>query len=287
MGIDKRDYMQDRRDPGLSGRWAITSVSTRLILLNVVVFVIWQFAQDHRFMRDHFLVSWSNVFEHGRVWTLITSEFSHHDVWHLAWNMLYLHWFGIELEQIYGRRNFLLLYLHGAVVASLAHVAWEHGWGSDVPALGASGAVMAIAVVTAIFYPHRKVSLWFFIPVPLWLLATIFLLGDVTGMVHRGSGVAHAAHLGGAAAGAFFYWFDLRLFASPGQVESDVAWPSAVGGFFRRLFSRRPPMRVLPPYDPETAKVDDLLRKITREGMASLSPDELAFLKAASNKKKH
>src|SRR4051812_43558635 len=108
VGLEKREYMREPRDPGLRGRWAIANVGTKIIVLNVIVFVLWQFAPT-AFMRDHFLVSWSGLFEHGRVWTLLTAAFSHQGVWHLAWNMIYLLWFGDELEQIYGRRNFLEL----------------------------------------------------------------------------------------------------------------------------------------------------------------------------------
>jgi membrane associated rhomboid family serine protease len=283
VGLEKRDYMHEPRDPGVRGRWAVASVSTKIIVLNVIVFLAWQFAPPS-IMREHFLVSWSGVFEHGRVWTLLTAAFSHQGVWHIAWNMIYLHWFGIELEQIYGRRNFTLLYIYAALVSSLAHCTWAHGWGFDNPALGASGAVMAVAVVTAIFYPHRLIYVGLF-PVPLWLLAGFMILGDFAGLTNPGSGVGHAAHLGGALAGAVFYFFDLRLFASPGQVESDAPWPG-VRAFFGSLFSRKKaaPVVVLSPREAERERVDDILRKITREGMGSLTPEERAFLEAASRR---
>ncbi len=286
MGLDKRDYMHEPKEPGLKGWWAVMSVSSKIIVLNIVVFVLWAFAPP-AIMRDHFLVSWSNVFEHGRVWTLITAAFSHQGLWHLLWNMIYLHWFGIELEQIYGRRNFLVLYVHAAIVSSLAHVAWSHGWAFDVPALGASGAVMGVVIVTAIFYPHRTISIWF-VPIPLWLLAGFKLLGDLTGMANPMSGVGHAAHLGGALAGAFFWWFDLRLFASPGQLESELSLPSprSLLAPIGKIFSRGETIPIERAFDAEGARVDDILRKITRSGMASLTEEELAFLKAASDKRK-
>ncbi|MEZ0227276.1 MAG: rhomboid family intramembrane serine protease [Planctomycetota bacterium] len=287
MGIDKRDYMHERRDPGLRGRWAVMSVSSKIILLNAIVFVLWQIAPNPRFMRDHFMMSWSGVFEHGRVWTLVTHAFSHQGFFHLLWNMAYLHYFGIELEQIYGRRNFSVLYLHGAITAGLAQTAWNHGWGVDVPGLGASGAVMAVVIVTAIFYPQRIIYV-FMVPAPLWLLAFFKLLGDLTGMVSAADGVGHAAHLGGALAGAFFWFCDLRIFASPGQVEHELSLPSARSFFaiFGRLFARREVIPIERTFDPDAARVDDILRKITREGMASLTVDERAFLEAASRKRR-
>jgi membrane associated rhomboid family serine protease len=237
-------------------------------------------------MRENFLVSWSNVFEHRRVWTLVTAAFSHEGLWHLIWNMFYLHWFALELEQIYGRRNFLLLYIYSAVVSSLAHVAWSHAQGFDVPALGASGAVMAVVVVAAIFFPSRLVTIWW-VPLPLWLLAALKLLGDFTGLFGMSDGIGHAAHLGGALAGVFFWWLDLRLFASPGQQEFLEEPFLGFRPLWRRLFSRpRPPVRELPHVEPDSAQLDEVLRKIAREGMSSLTPDELAFLNAASERRK-
>ncbi len=288
VGLEKREYMQTPREPGLTGHWAILGAGDRIILLNVLVFVLWQLPPCRPFMTDHFLVSWSGVFEHGRVWTIVTAAFSHQDLWHLVWNMVYLHWFASELEQIYGRRNFVLLYLHGAIVSSLAHAAWAHGWGWDVPALGASGAVMAVVIVTAIFYPNRTISMMWFVPLPLWLLASFKLLGDFSGLFDHGSGIGHAAHLGGALAGAFFWWFDLRLFASPGQQEYlEKPWPT-LRSVLARVFSRP---RLSPAHegaavDARTQRVDEILRKITREGMPSLTPEELAFLRDAGNKRK-
>ncbi len=301
MGVDRRDYMQPR-DAGARGWWAVASVSHRLIILNIVVFVLWQLPGLRDFMSDQFTVSWQGLFGAGRLWTPLTAAFSHQGLWHLFWNMLFLHWFGPDLEQLYGRRNFLLLYLHGGLVSSLAHVTWERGWGHDVPAIGASGAVMAVVVVTALFYPTRPIWVWF-ISVPLWLLATLKLLGDFSGLMHGGDGTAHGAHLGGALAGFLFWWLDLRLFASPGQRESDrPMWPR-LGALFTRLrmawrWRWRPglsgaggagggegatitPLR--PRVDLDTAaRVDDLLRKISQGGMASLTPEELEFLKQAS-----
>jgi membrane associated rhomboid family serine protease len=284
VSLHNRDYMQADKSPA-AGRWLGLGASHWIIVLNVIVFLLWQMTPGP-FMEENFLVGWSGLFEHGRIWTVVTAAFSHQGLYHLGWNMIFLHWFGTELEQIYGRRNFTLLYLHGAVVASLAHVAWAHRQGSDVPMLGASGAVMAVVVVTAIFYPSKPIYIYFF-SAPLWLLASFKLLGDFAGMFNHASGTSHAAHLGGAAAGVFFWWFDLRLFASPGQEYHERPWPGLGAWLGRLRLSRRAPARDGPRVDGDTAlQVDELLRKISREGMASLTPEEVAFLKGTSERYK-
>lgn len=290
MGVDRRDYMyEDRHQRALSGWWTVLSVSHKLVVINVAVFLLWQLPGLKTFMFDHFTVGWAGVFVHGRVWTLFTSAISHFDLWHLLWNMLYLHWFGPDLEQVYGRRNFLALYVLGALVSSLTHAVWSHHYGADVPALGASGAVMAVVVVAAMFFPHRTIYFMMFLPVPLWLLACFKLVGDLAGLAGGGGGVAHAAHLGGAALGLLFKVLDLRLFGSPGQ-------PEAEGARWRLPRILRLPQRPAEaaPAPPTRSKVDEataqrvdlLLEKISREGMASLTPDELAFLQQASQRYK-
>jgi membrane associated rhomboid family serine protease len=291
VGIENRDYMEDGGGPGLSGSWAVMSVSHKLIVANVVVFLAWMLLPQ-AVMRDQFLVSWAGVFEQGRVWTLLTAAFSHNGLWHLLWNMLFLHWFGPDLEQLYGRRNFLVLYLYAALVGSLGHVVYQHGWGYDVPMLGASGAVMAVVVVAAMFSPQRTILFMFVIPVPLWALASLKLLGDLAGIAGPGDGVSHAAHLGGAVAGVAYKLLDLRVFASPGERTSGglrLPWqrgrkPARTRARVRQSVAvdagpAAPASRV----DTATAgRVDDLLRKINQSGMDSLSEEELGFLREAS-----
>lgn len=218
--------MREQRPFSPQGWWATLGVTHKLIVANVIVFLAWQVA-PRWFMAAHFTVSWAGVVGHGYVWTLFTSAFSQLGLWHLLWNMLFLHWFGPDLETIYGGRNFLALYLTAALACSLAHLGYEHAWGSDIPALGASGSVMAVTVMTAMFFPHRRMLFMFFIPLPLWVMAGIMIVGDLSGAASGAYGVAHAGHLGGTAAGIAWKLLDLRPFGRPGR--------AAGRGFFERL----------------------------------------------------
>ncbi|MEZ4239015.1 MAG: rhomboid family intramembrane serine protease [Myxococcota bacterium] len=181
-----------------------------LIAVNVLVFVAWQLSRGGPMlavMSDNFTVSLEAVV-HGRVWTLLTSEFSHYATGHLFFNMFALWVFGRGAGEAIGWRNLLALYGLGAVAASVAHVGLQLVTGSPVPALGASGAVMAIAVVYALLFPNRTLLLNFFIPVPAWVAVTGYVVLDVLGVFGvSNDGVAHAAHLGGAALGAAFWWW--------------------------------------------------------------------------------
>jgi membrane associated rhomboid family serine protease len=183
-----------------------------LIAVNVVVFVMWQLARGtvlQPVMADHFLVSLESVANY-RLWTLLTCAFSQKDPVHLLFNMFGLWVFGRDVAQAVGWKALLNLYLVGGVAASVGHVLYSVVTGDLAPALGASGSVMAVSVMYACLFPNRTILLQFFIPVPAAIAVALFILLDVLGMVGGGGGIAHAAHLAGAAYGLAWWWFRVR-----------------------------------------------------------------------------
>ena len=162
------------------------------------------------FMEDHFLVSLNAVLS-LRVWTLITSCFSHQDFNHFLFNMFAFYVFGRSVGEVVGSRGLVHVYLVGGLLASLGHVAFQIITGSNVPALGASGSVMAFAVVYGATFPKRKLYLYFAIPVPAIILVVGFVVMDLMGVLGVGkSNIAHAAHLGGAFYGLAYWAFVVR-----------------------------------------------------------------------------
>ena len=188
-----------------------------LVGTNALVFTAWQVANPLT-MQRHFTTSMHNL-RNLRVWTTVTAAFSHRDFGHFATNMLGLYFFGQEIGRVLGGRRLLALYLVAGVVGSLAHVAyyetakvgWRRGLYYSPPGLGASGAVNAIVILNCLLYPSRTIYLNFLLPVPAALLGVLFILRDFSGLQNVGSGTGHAAHLGGAATGAV-YWFLLKRF---------------------------------------------------------------------------
>lgn len=296
-----------------------------LLLINVAVWLVWQFGWQsrslHRVMSDHFTCQPSGVLEHYRVWTLLTCNFSHMDAYHILFNMLFLWYLGVDVEIFYGRKNFVALYLAAGLASSVAQLGIEAMRGSDIPSLGASGSVMGIAVVAAFIDPSKTLMIWGILPVKLWLLVTIYILMDFSGVMKNGDHIAHAAHLGGAFAGFLFYKLDLRVFASRGRKSSGLLYHFKQWWRSRKFRSieggRGRPPRDIPPddrelvatkrarskragasespvlteaaarIDPETARrVDALLAKISREGMDALSMEEQEFLRQSSQKYK-
>jgi membrane associated rhomboid family serine protease len=244
--------------------------------------------------RDHVLENWllldpNKVVEHGQVWRLLTHAFCHDrlSIWHILLNMLFLYWFGCTLESMYGTREFVLFYLSAAVVAGIAYVGVDLAMGSNAPAIGASGAVMAVTMLYALHFPYETIYVMWFLPLPMWLLMVFYVIWDVHPLLLQlggeqfSTGIGHAAHLGGLAFGFLYGWFQWRL-------EPLVAWIPGMRGGTRPdpiRYRDRTTSRSLGP-DPEMERVDEILRKISDVGQASLTDEERALLASASERMK-
>ena len=239
-------------------------------------------------IQDWFELSPKKTIEQGQIWRLVTSTFCHsrYDVWHILFNMLLLYWFGQRLEQMYGSREFLLFYLVAGVSASLAYVALAYHNGSTIPAIGASGPIMGVMMLYVIFYPFEQFLLFWFIPVPLWALLGIYVVYDLHPVLlalageQMFTGVAHASHLGGLAFG-FVYWrTGWRL-----EPLLDRVLPAGHRGKSKPRVSREPVIHKFVPRDSDlTDRVDEVLKKISEQGTASLTEAERDLLIEAAAK---
>jgi membrane associated rhomboid family serine protease len=143
--------------------------------------------------------------------TLLTSMFMHGGLMHLLGNMLYLHIFGDNIENLMGHLRYLIFYLTCGVLASLAHVFTSAALDADllVPSLGASGAISGVLGGYFLLFPKRRVRVLIFrfisevpalVAIGVWFA---FQLISSLGMFSGGSGggVAYGAHIGGFIAG--------------------------------------------------------------------------------------
>ncbi len=191
----------------------------RILFLNALVFLLWKLfgytTESAQWMQDHFLVSWQGLTE-GRLWTLVTSEFSHNLFLHFLVNMFVLRSFGRVLERVLGPRLFLRFYLAAAVVASLGHCLVSSLLLNqpELPALGASGAISGLVLLFSLLYPREMILVFGLIPVPAIFGALAFIGLDIWGLVTQIEGgglpIGHGAHLGGAFSGIIFYFLYLR-----------------------------------------------------------------------------
>jgi membrane associated rhomboid family serine protease len=142
-----------------------------------------------------------------RLYTLITYSFLHGGFGHLFFNMLTLYFFGGDLDLFLGRTRFLILYFGSALAGGLASELFVRGpAGAPVLVVGASGAVYGLLAAYALYFPHTEVLLWFILPIKIWILVLIWVgISLVFSIANSPSdGIAHLAHLGGAAF-AFLY----------------------------------------------------------------------------------
>jgi membrane associated rhomboid family serine protease len=208
----------DDRVPG--GPPAVVTIA--LIAANALAFFV-ELAQPSDAALQSFIQAWGVVPREYSVvqdlpptiplpfWsTLLTSMFLHGGWMHLGGNMLYLWIFGDNLEKVMGSARFLIFYLACGLAASFAHIAF--GSGSNVPAVGASGAISGVLGGYLVLFPHNRVQLLTrggiahvpaIVVLGFWIVIQFINgLGSMatTGET-GGGGVAYMAHIGGFVAG--------------------------------------------------------------------------------------
>jgi membrane associated rhomboid family serine protease len=161
--------------------------------------------------------------------TLLTSMFMHGGLMHLLGNMLYLHIFGDNIENLMGHLRYLIFYLTCGVLASLAHVFTSAALDADllVPSLGASGAISGVLGGYFLLFPKRRVRVLIFrfisevpalVAIGVWFaFQLISSLGMFSG--GAGGGVAYGAHIGGFVAGLILVKFFLIGVHSKGRLS--------------------------------------------------------------------
>lgn len=217
---------------------------------------------------------------HGFIWQPVTYLFLHGGLLHILFNLLILWFIGREVEFFIGAKPFVRLYFLGGIAGAALWLAFN--WNAPQPVLGASGAVLACVIAFATLFPDRQLTilLFFVIPVPVkakYLAFFLVALDVVPLLEHAPSGVAHLAHLGGA---AFGYVYIKHLGYGPAPVWT--RWLAKLTP--RRRPSARPAEQTRGTMSPEDfvrEKVDPILDKISRDGMQSLTPAERKILDQA------
>ncbi len=194
----------------------ITPVITYLLIAaNIVVFIFQVLlgSAQEQFVYQFAVIpsSFTSSLSLGDVSDIFTSMFMHGGLAHIAGNMLYLWIFGDNVEESMGSFRYLMFYLVGGVVASLTHIFTNPT--SQIPTVGASGAIAAVLGAYLVLYPQARVltiiPLGFFLrltAIPaIIVLGLWFVLQLFSGVASLGAadvgGVAFWAHIGGFVAG--------------------------------------------------------------------------------------
>ena len=221
MGIPLRDISRRPVHPPV--------VTVSIIVINVLVFFL------ELTGGDAFVQRWSVIpadIVAGQNWvTILTSMFMHGGWMHIIGNMVFLWAFGPAIEDAMGHLRYLVFYLLGGVVASLAQIAAASS--STVPSLGASGAIAAVMGAFLITYPRDRIRTllflgWFIqvtvlpasLLIGIWFVIQLFSqVGSVvTTQSGQSGGVAYMAHIGGL----IFGFVTARLFEDSRRIAAQT-----------------------------------------------------------------
>jgi len=270
--------------------YGLTLWVRRLLVANLLVFLIQKtLLVDPRFLQAFGFVP-LHAFE--RPWTFVTYMFLHAGVLHLVFNMLLLFMFGASVEERMGGRMFFLYYLLcGIGGAAFSFVLMQ--WMPVTLILGASGAVIAVVVAFAWYWPNHPVYV-FPLPEPVpakWLVTALVALDLVLAWAGASDGIAHLAHLGGVGTGLLYLkGQDWRLTRAEremgrGSEPSVLVTPAPRGGKGGARSATAPRQKPRVEGDPRAnAEIDRVLDKISASGVESLTPAERKFLTEISRR---
>lgn len=143
------------------------------------------------------------------VLTLFTSLFMHGGWMHLIGNMMYLVIFADNIEDIFGKKKFILFYLFSGIFASFSQALLNLS--SDIPMIGASGAIAGVLGAYLFYFPKAKIL----VLVPFFIFFTLRIPASIL----------------------LILWFIFQ-FLNLSNIESSVAWMAHIGGFiFGYIFS--------------------------------------------------
>ena len=242
-------------------------------------------------------------------WTVVTYMFVHAGFWHLALNMYTLFLFGPRVEREWSAAEFARYFVMCGMGGLLLHLLLFRG----ATLVGASAAVYGVMLAYARRWPDDEIYLFAVLPIKVkWFIAFLVVMDLVNGLGNSQSGVAHFAHLGGFLTG----WLYLRVAdaaggerprahiapapdfgdAPPRAIPRGLPRPRAraeevddVVAQSKSALAHRPSVQVAPAKPPRrpTATAEDLdqvLDKISQQGLESLTDDERAVLEEASRR---
>lgn len=275
--------------------------TTKLILANVAVFiaiylvfiiVALSSGADYRLGQEKVLnylmlpnEGWTLL---KRPWTVISYMFLHRGLFHILWNMLILFWIGRLFGTLMGDRRIIPLYILGGLMGAVFIFLATFTNFPMTPAMGATASVMAIVVATTIIAPNHTINLILVGPVALkWITLALIVL-DLVGIASLKHSGSYFAHIGGMLMG----WIFIKCI----QNDMDPTdWFDRIGQFFSRqqqaskkksnLKIRHSKLAQMKQQETKDQnRLDQILDKISKSGIKSLTSEEREYLDKASKK---
>jgi membrane associated rhomboid family serine protease len=277
---------------------------TRLIYINIAVFILIAVGSAIGYLLNNqeLQIKILNIFSVPssisaflkRPWTLLTYMFTHKDILHILFNMLWLYWFGVIFLEYLDQKKLVAVYILGGICGAVIYIASFNVFPvfksvvDESVAIGASASVLAIVVAIAAYVPDYVVNIFLLGRVKIKYVAlAIFVLTSVMDFSVNSGG--KLAHTGGALFG-YFYTVNLRRGHDLGK------WFNNAADFFATIFKPRKKMKVTykkPVTDYEynkkkkdhQEKINIILDKISKGGYDSLTKEEKDLLFTESQKK--
>lgn len=277
---------------------------TRLIYINIAVFLLITVASIFGFLLKNTAISDKTIDVLSvpsslnsllmRPWAIITYMFTHKDVLHILFNMLWLYWFGRIFLEYLDQRKLVAVYILGGLTGALVYIlsfnifpAFAEVVDQSV-AIGASASVMAIVVAIAAYVPDYTIQLFLFGRIKIKYMALgIFILTSVMDFSINSGG--KLAHIGGAVFG-YFYTINIRHGRDMGK------WLNKILDSFVTVFKPRKKLKVThkkvaDEYEYNKVKaahqkdINAILDKISKGGYDSLTKEEKETLFRESQKR--
>ena len=188
-----------------------------LVSVNLTIFFLQTISGKEHLLFDLFGLVPQAIWSDFMIWQPLTYLFFHGNIWHVLINMFVLWMFGSELENAWGRKNFLKYYFMTGIGAGI--VTCLFNLQSNIPVVGASGAVYGILLAYGLSFPNRTVYLYGLIPIKsIWFVIAIGILAFFSSFQQM-TQISHLTHISGMAIGYIFLkrrwrlkdiWFKIR-----------------------------------------------------------------------------
>tara|TARA_B100001029_G_C15062039_1_gene459369 strand:+ start:4212 stop:5039 length:828 start_codon:yes stop_codon:yes gene_type:complete len=238
-----------------------------LLIINFLVFLCTELSGNKHLIFSSFGIIPSMVISQFSIWQLFTYLFIHGGFLHIIFNMFVLWMFGKELEKKWGQKIFLKFYFLCGIGSGLITVII--GPTSNIPIVGASGAIYGLLVAYGFIYPNQLIYLYGLFP--LKVKHMVFGLGIISFfaiMSSNSTNISHITHLSGMFIGFIlinnnFHNFSFNIWKYKSKMNNKIFSDS------KRMTNIK-------------YKVDVILDKANKEGWESLTKEEAAFLNDAS-----
>lgn len=284
-----------------NGLYKIMAINILLYFIVMVVRVFMSLggaAGLYRELLSYLMMPASVPYFLSQPWTLFTYMFLHEGFFHILFNMLFLYWFGLLINEYLGSRKLVNLYILGGLAGGLFYLLIYNlaplftDQVDTALMLGASAGVYAIVVGAATLSPNTAFHLILLGPVKIKYIAIFYVLVAFANSSGANAG-GELAHLGGAALG-FLY---IRQLQKGTDLGRPVQW---VGRIFENLGTKKPKVKVTyrkrdseyhRPSEPTghvnvstQEEIDKILDKIAEKGYDNLTKEEKRKLFDFSNK---